>query len=62
MPLVENGVDDTSYYLVSVVTGMRPGAGTHSNIFIIISGEGGKTPPRALFDGERKVSTSNAMQ
>ena len=55
MPLVENEEDDEYFYLVSVVTGVRIGAGTTSNVFLFLNGESGRTPARALYDGERKV-------
>ncbi|XP_063446781.1 uncharacterized protein LOC134726311 [Mytilus trossulus] len=52
-PLIDNFVDDTYYYLVTVYTGMRRGAGTKSKIGFIIHGQDGDTGIRELADGVR---------
>ncbi|XP_071132908.1 polycystin family receptor for egg jelly-like [Mytilus edulis] len=52
-PLIDNFVDDTYYYLVTVYTGMRRGAGTKSRIGFIIHGKDGGTGIRELYDGVR---------
>ncbi|XP_063446785.1 polycystin-1-like protein 2 [Mytilus trossulus] len=52
-PLIDNFVDDTYYYLVTVYTGMRRGAGTKSRIGFIIHGQDGDTGIRELADGVR---------
>ena len=38
-PLIDNFVDDTYYYLITVYTGMRRGAGTRSRVGFIVAGE-----------------------
>ena len=55
-PLIDNFVDDTYYYLITVYTGMRRGAGTKSRIGFIVCGEDGDTGIRELSDGVRSVS------
>ncbi|VDI61169.1 Hypothetical predicted protein [Mytilus galloprovincialis] len=52
-PLIDNFMDDTYYYLVTVYTGMRRGAGTKSRIGFIIHGKDGSTGIRELYDGVR---------
>ncbi|XP_052067992.1 polycystin family receptor for egg jelly-like isoform X12 [Mytilus californianus] len=52
-PLIDNFVDDTYYYLVTVYTGMRRGAGTRSRIGLIVHGKDGGTGIRELSDGVR---------
>ena len=52
---MDNYVDDTYFYLVTVYTGLRPGSGTTSRIGFIVSGSEGDTGIRELFDGVRKV-------
>ncbi|XP_061175577.1 uncharacterized protein LOC133184503 [Saccostrea echinata] len=52
-PLIDNFVDDTYYYLITVYTGMRRGAGTKSRVGFIVAGEDGDTGVRELFDGVR---------
>ncbi|CAC5377684.1 PKD1L2 [Mytilus coruscus] len=52
-PLIDNFVDDTYYYLVTVYTGMRRGAGTKSKIGFIVHGQDGDTGIRELSDGVR---------
>ena len=55
-PLVDNFVDDTYYYLVTVYTGMKRGAGTKSRIGFIVHGKDEDTGIRELSDGLRSVS------
>jgi hypothetical protein len=55
-PLIDNFVDDTYYYLITVHTGMRRGAGTKSRVGFIVAGEEGDTGVRELYDGVRLVS------
>ncbi|XP_062602879.1 uncharacterized protein LOC134264616, partial [Saccostrea cucullata] len=45
---------DTNFYLLSVYTGMRKGAGTLSNVNFVISGDEADTGIRSLSDGVRK--------
>ncbi|KAJ8307755.1 hypothetical protein KUTeg_014695 [Tegillarca granosa] len=61
-PLADNFVDDTYYYLLTVYTGMRSGAGTRSRIGFILSGSDGDTGIRELYDGvRREMSTGSVM-
>lgn len=55
--MADNFVDDTYYYLLTVYTGMRNGAGTRSRIGFILSGSDGDTGIRELYDGVRRVNT-----
>uniref|UniRef100_A0A8W8K4X6 PLAT domain-containing protein n=1 Tax=Magallana gigas TaxID=29159 RepID=A0A8W8K4X6_MAGGI len=52
-PLIDNFVDDTYYYLITVYTGMRRGAGTRSRVGFIVAGEDDDTGVRELYDGVR---------
>lgn len=54
-PLIDNFVDDTYYYLITVYTGMRRGAGTRSRVGFIVAGEDDDTGVRELYDGVRTV-------
>ncbi|XP_076073747.1 uncharacterized protein LOC143045258 [Mytilus galloprovincialis] len=61
-PLIDNFVDDTYYYLVTVYTGMRRGAGTKSRIGFIVCGEDGDTGIRELSDGVRsEIPTASVV-
>ncbi|XP_033737965.1 polycystic kidney disease protein 1-like 2 [Pecten maximus] len=53
-PLMDNNIDDTYYYMVTVYTGMRKDAGTQSRIGFVVSGSEGDTGVRELFDGVRR--------
>ena len=55
MPLNDNTILDTYHYEITVVTGMRKGAGTKSKVFLVLFGSEGDTEVRALDDGRRKV-------
>jgi polycystin 1L2 len=46
---------DAYFYLMSVHTGMRKGAGTLSNVNFVVSGDEADTGIRSLSDGIRKV-------
>lgn len=50
----DNRSSDTYFYEVSVYTGSRSGAGTDSNVKMILSGAYGDTGIRRLIDDERK--------
>ena len=54
-PLIDNFADDTYYYLLTVYTGMRRGAGTKSKIGFIVAGEEYDSGVRELHDGVRDV-------
>ncbi|XP_061194795.1 uncharacterized protein LOC133202955 [Saccostrea echinata] len=45
---------DTNFYLLTVYTGMRKGAGTLSNVNFVVSGDEADTGIRSLSDGVRK--------
>ncbi|XP_063446779.1 polycystin family receptor for egg jelly-like [Mytilus trossulus] len=61
-PLIDNFVDDTYYYLVTVYTGMRRGAGTKSKIGFIVHGKDGDTGIRELSDGVRsEIPTASVV-
>ena len=51
--LKDNLVDDSYFYLLTVHTGMRKGAGTLSNVKFILTGANGDTGVRILSDGKR---------
>ena len=55
--LVDNDPEDQYYYMVTVYTSIRGGAGTESHIGVTIAGENGDTGIRQLSDGMRKVCT-----
>ncbi|VDI23342.1 Hypothetical predicted protein [Mytilus galloprovincialis] len=61
-PLVDNFVDDTYYYLVTVYTGMKRGAGTKSRIGFIVHGQDEDTGIRELSDGLRsEIPTASVV-
>ena len=49
---------DSYFFLLTVFTGMRKGAGTLSNVNFILSGDEADTGIRSLKDGVRKVCES----
>ena len=51
--LTDNHVKDSHFYLMTVYTGLRRGAGTRSNVGFILTGHKGNTGVRQLSDGER---------
>ena len=51
--LVDNHVKDDRFYLMTVYTGLRRGAGTRSNVSFILMGDKGNSRVRMLTDGER---------
>ena len=51
--LTDNHVRDEHFYLMTVYTGLRRGAGTQSNVRFVLSGKKGRTRVRLLSDGER---------
>ena len=53
--LCDNKETDGYFYMVAVHTGLRPGAGTKSNVCFILAGEANDSGVRLLSDGERKV-------
>ena len=55
-PLVDNPLNCPHLYKVSVYTGLRQGAGTHSKVCFIVSGDKGDTGVRVLDDGRGKVN------
>nr|KAG5713885.1 hypothetical protein BaRGS_024512 [Batillaria attramentaria] len=59
--LKDNLVDDSYFYLLTVHTGLRRGAGTRSNVKFIITGERGDSGVRALSDGKRYLETGSVM-
>ncbi|XP_076445170.1 polycystin-1-like protein 2 [Babylonia areolata] len=59
--LRDNLVDDSYFYLVTVHTGIRRGAGTLSNVKFILTGQGGDTGVRVLSDGKRTLDTGSVM-
>jgi len=55
-PLVDNFVDDPYFYLITVYTGIRIGAGTKCPIGFNIVGSERESGVRKLYDGVRTVS------
>ena len=51
--LIDNHVKDDHYYLMTVYTGLRRGAGTKSNVRFILMGDRQHSRVRLLSDGER---------
>ena len=51
--LLDNYVGDDRFYLMTVYTGLRSGAGTRSNVSFILTGRKADTGVRQLSDGER---------
>ena len=51
--LLDNYVGDDRFYLMTVYTGLRSGAGTQSNVSFILTGSKADTGVRQLSDGER---------
>lgn len=43
------------FYLISVYTGLRRGAGTKSNVYFMVTGERCDTGIRVLNDGRKEV-------
>eukprot|EP00057_Strongylocentrotus_purpuratus_P024893 XP_011679367.1 PREDICTED: receptor for egg jelly 6 isoform X1 [Strongylocentrotus purpuratus] len=60
-PLSDNHPSHTYGYQVTVETGVRPGAGTKSNVGIIISGEDADTGARVLDDPKRPIFQSGSI-
>ena len=56
LPLSDNHDMDEYEYEVDVVTSTKKGAGTTSNVYIIVVGDEGDSGIRQLKDGQRKVS------
>ena len=54
--MVDNNVEDTYFYKISVVTGMGRAAGTQSNVYCILAGEEAKTGVKAMKDSSNIVS------
>ena len=52
--LEDNHPNDTYFYEVSLQTGFYSGASTTADVFIILGGSEGETPPRHLKNPERK--------
>lgn len=52
----DNKLGDWYYYVITVITGIAPNAGTNSNAFIILTGENHETAIRSLSDGTEDVS------
>ena len=52
--LEDNHPNDTYFYEVSLQTGFYSGASTTADVFIILGGSEGETPPRLLKNPERK--------
>ena len=48
--------EDRYFYLIYVHTGLRPGAGTVSNVNFVLGGESGDSGIRLLSDGIEHVS------
>lgn len=55
-PLRDNYITDEYFYVITVMTGMRRGAGTRSRVAFNLSGEINVSGHRELFDGIREVS------
>lgn len=53
--MCDNQQSDGYYYMIAVHTGLRPGAGTKSNVCFVVSGETGDSGVRLLSDGQRRV-------
>lgn len=60
-PLTDNFAEDTYFYVLKVVTGIRPGAGTRSKVSLVISGDEMDSGVRELTDGVRKVITIHQL-
>ncbi|XP_064630503.1 uncharacterized protein LOC135489174 [Lineus longissimus] len=52
-PLVDNDPDDKYMYELMVASGMAKGAGTHSRVYFVLSGENDETDVRILHDRSR---------
>ena len=55
--MLDNSTGDRYSYILSVVTGGKPCAGTRSKIFFVVVGEDGDSDVRVLDDGFHKVET-----
>lgn len=55
-PLLDNRIEYTYFYKVSVYTGLRQGASTQSRICFIVSGDIGDTGLRVIDDGRKRVN------
>lgn len=53
--LSDHKTSDVYFYLISVYTGLRKGAGTKSNVYFMVTGEQCDTGIRVLNDGRKKV-------
>ena len=56
-PLMDNYAVDDYYYLLTVHTGLRKGAGTKSKVSFCMAGSLEETGVRVLSDGVREVGT-----
>ena len=54
-PLLDNSPDDRYSYILTVVTGAKPCAGTRSKIYFVVVGEDGDSDVRVLDDGYQTV-------
>ncbi|XP_070188678.1 polycystin-1-like protein 2 [Littorina saxatilis] len=59
--LTDNHVRDSHFYMMTVYTGMRSGAGTKSNVRFVFTGKNGQSRVRLLSDGERSLTTSSVL-
>ncbi|XP_041362676.1 uncharacterized protein LOC121378529 [Gigantopelta aegis] len=64
VPLADNVTTDKYFYIISVFTGMRSKAGTHSKVSFILSGEADDTGVRCLADenGKKVLSRGSVQQ
>ena len=60
-PLADNFSSDNYFYVIKVITGIRPGAGTRSRVGFVLAGEEMDTGVRELSDGVRKVGITSAL-
>ena len=61
IPLADNDPSHGHGYHVSVFTGLRPHAGTASNVCFILAGDHGDTGMRLLGDGKRQVRVDTGL-
>lgn len=54
--LVDHGADDNYFYLLTIHTGMRKGAGTKSNVNFVLVGNDEDSGIRILSDGIKEVN------
>ena len=55
LPLDDNFMEDNYYYEVHVYTGFKHGAGTDSNVFMILAGTECDSGVRKLTTADRRV-------